>query len=135
MGRSLSARGASLLAMVLIVGGCRAIVGIEDVTVGDAGAAADGPTFAECRTKCTTATPTGEGQYFGNIENCLCNNKVARVCPAECNAYCDQPQTVPEACRACVLVAVAGSKLQCGCNGGGSGACTTYLACIKTCPI
>jgi hypothetical protein len=128
--------------MIVVVGGCRAIVGIEDVTVGDGGtdggtsgdAAADATTFAECRTKCAAATPTGESALFNNIDNCLCDGKIARVCPAECNDHCDQGGSVQEPCRACVLQAITDAKLQCTCNGGGTGSCTTYVNCIKTCP-
>ena len=133
------------LALVTVVGGggCRAVLGVEDLHVeGDASADGGGDAsaaFAACADSCKSQFQAGSAAFYSNsVENCLCNNKIPRQCVPECNNFCESPDPInlTLACRACIAhdaLATTGvcANAQCG---GGSGGCTSYVNCVKSCP-
>ncbi len=131
------------LALLVGLGGCRAVLGVEDLYVIDGGEDATGDAgnpdaFGACAEKCRQDNPAAAGSFFNNLENCLCANKTPRVCGADCTVYCDTHNTsdLTPACRACIArdaIPNGGPCANLQCTSGGS-SCAPYVNCVKGCP-
>jgi hypothetical protein len=159
MARKIATEAASVA--LLLVTGCRAVIGIDDLVRGDASvdgtvtsdaalpdaagdasdAASDASpadaarTLADCNAFCRgDGGPSGGGAAFSTeMHSCICQGASFKACAAECPGYCPNGNPPSPACEVCILQQTA--------DGGScstkAGTCTTtckgFLQCVTTC--
>ncbi len=145
--------------VALILGGCRAVIGIDDLQRGDGGvdasigdtgapdAVADatpdgappadggdaGRTLAECNTLCRADAGEGGAAFSTEMHSCICQGASFKACGAECTGYCPNGNTPSPACETCILQQAFGSGVCVAKASNCTSACQGFLQCVTKC--
>lgn len=146
---------------ILILGGCRAVIGIDDLQRGDASVdasfvdggspdvaaeaspdgapAADGGdagrTLAECNAYCRSDGGAADGgaAFSNEMHSCICQGASFKACGAECGGYCPNGSANSPACETCLLQQAFGSGVCVAKASNCTSACQGFLQCVTKC--
>ena len=147
------------VALLLLVTGCRAMLGIEDVYLEDDAAAADvalpdstavadggdgsitasdggRPSLEQCVTWCRTDGGffAGSVAFVAELRSCMCQGSKLVACATECGGLCPNGSNSTTACETCIMQETLDAGGLCGPTAAScSTPCRSFRQCVVSC--